>query len=502
MIKNLDEFIENYDLDLSRCRSLTLISSESCNLNCSYCIMAKSIHAQNKKFETEKIKQSFNNGEYLKNIKEICQKYNINPLQVESMDLWGQEPTITLNEFGNSFKDFYNFFPNLSFLFFSTNGVAFPERIVNLTKIIDSVVTQPFDFALQFSYDGYEATKNLRGIEPEIVINNIEKVIFGLNENRYKNIKIHISFHNVLSSDLINKYGLEDTKNDNEFYEYLKELSQLSLHFHYLNTNSAVYVSDIFVPGIEAPYNATAEEGKHLYNFFKKAEVIGKDLDINWWKHLLYKHNEHLTKNKSSDSIDIFDKITSNSLSEDYSDLIKTLSSSTGCGSNYHNLKVRYDGTIIHCQNAIALLCPDEYQDKDGLTYDLHRELIKNNYYPNLLKESDSLSVQKTLLRGKLLKESSFPFFASEILNLLILLSESNQIDISYKNNPQKMFKHAARLAVTFMCWDNNLNSTGSGFGKLIGELRFYCNGFLDLVDERKDEYLQERHERNTNNGK
>lgn len=500
MVNNLNELIQNYNLDLSQCRSLTLISSESCNLNCSYCIMAKSIHAKNKKIETEKIKQSFNDGTYLKNIKDICTKYNIDPLGVESLDLWGQEPTLTLNEFGNSFKDLYNFFPNLSFLFFSTNGVAFPERIVNLTKTIDAIVTKPFDFAFQFSYDGYEATKNLRGIAPEIIINNIEKVILSLNEIKYNNIKIHISFHNVLSSDLINKFGLNSTENDSEFLEYLNELSSLSLHFHYLNKNPAIHVSDIFVPGIEAPYNATAEEGKRLYNFFRKADILGKNLDINWWKHLLFKYNEHLVKDSSTDSLDIFDALTINKLSENYADLVQQLSKGTGCGSNYYNLKVRYDGTIIHCQNAIALLNPVEYEDRTGLNYDLHRELIKHNYYPNLLKEEDELAVQKALLRGKLFKNSSFVFFVSEILNLLVLLADSNQIDISYKDNPTKMFKHAARLAVSFMCWDNNLNITGSGFGKLIGELRFYCNGFLDLVDEKKDEYIQERHERNSNN--
>lgn len=39
-----EELIKNYSLDLSNCRSLTLISSESCNLNCAYCVMAKSVN--------------------------------------------------------------------------------------------------------------------------------------------------------------------------------------------------------------------------------------------------------------------------------------------------------------------------------------------------------------------------------------------------------------------------------------------------------------------------
>jgi sulfatase maturation enzyme AslB (radical SAM superfamily) len=41
-----NELTENYSVDLSKCKSLTLISSESCNLNCSYCVIAKSINKE------------------------------------------------------------------------------------------------------------------------------------------------------------------------------------------------------------------------------------------------------------------------------------------------------------------------------------------------------------------------------------------------------------------------------------------------------------------------
>jgi hypothetical protein len=60
-------------------------------------------------------------------------------------------------------------FPNLERLFFSTNGVAFPDRIVNLIKKVDSIVNKTFKFELQFSYDGAKATKESRGIEPSII---------------------------------------------------------------------------------------------------------------------------------------------------------------------------------------------------------------------------------------------------------------------------------------------------------------------------------------------
>lgn len=60
--------MNNYNLDLSECTSLTLISSESCNLNCAYCVIANSIDKKVHNEETQNIKNSFINGSFLHNI--------------------------------------------------------------------------------------------------------------------------------------------------------------------------------------------------------------------------------------------------------------------------------------------------------------------------------------------------------------------------------------------------------------------------------------------------
>jgi sulfatase maturation enzyme AslB (radical SAM superfamily) len=65
------KLIKNYQLDLNHCTSLTLISSESCNLNCSYCVMANNINKKEHLKEAEKVKQSFIDGTFLLNLKNI-----------------------------------------------------------------------------------------------------------------------------------------------------------------------------------------------------------------------------------------------------------------------------------------------------------------------------------------------------------------------------------------------------------------------------------------------
>jgi hypothetical protein len=162
----------------------------------------------------------------------------------------------------------------------------------------------------------------------------------------------------------------------------------------------------------------------------------------------------------------------------------------SGCGFGHSNLKIRYDGTILHCQNAIATLNLNECINKEGYVFEVQKELMKQNYYPNLLKNDDEFELLKFFERSKIARESAFPHYLTETLNLLILLANSDQIDSSYKTNRHKLFHHAMILSQMFICWDNSLSQTGSGFGKTAGEIRFMCNGFLDLVDNTKDEFI------------
>jgi hypothetical protein len=141
------------------------------------------------------------------------------------MELWGQEPTLTLKEFSESFKDFYNFLPNLHILFFSTNGIGFSNSIINLIQNIDNTIEKPFELRIQFSYDGQDATSKLRGADPNIIISNITEIITKLNNIKLNNLLVDLSFHNVLSMDLINKFGDKTANNEIEFYNYLKEMS-------------------------------------------------------------------------------------------------------------------------------------------------------------------------------------------------------------------------------------------------------------------------------------
>jgi hypothetical protein len=69
------------------------------------------------------------------------------------------------------------------------------------------------------------------------------------------------------------------------------------------------------------------------------------------------------------------------------------------------------------------------------------------------------------------------------------LLINANQIDESYKNNEEKILRHAMLINTAACCPEANLNITGSLYGQDIGKIRLLCNGFLDIMDE----YYSER---------
>ena len=182
--------------------SLTLISSESCNLNCSYCKIAKMEHGFHQK-EAQELRESFINGTYVDNIITIFKKYKIDPNKVEFFQYWGQEPTTTLDVLADQFPRLYSFFPNVNHSFFSTNGVNWYERILHYIEVVDKTVTHPFTIEIQISYDGGYSNEQLRGVKSEVIENNIFKLMSSLDDLNLKNVKIDISFHNVISFDLL-----------------------------------------------------------------------------------------------------------------------------------------------------------------------------------------------------------------------------------------------------------------------------------------------------------
>ena len=472
------------------CNQLVLMTSESCNLQCAYCEMAKMDNAKKHINETKKVKESLTNGQYLQTINDMFKRLNLNKDNITTIELWGQEPTLTLKEFTQFYPELFKICPNINQLFFSTNGVGFTSDIINFIKLISQIIVDDFNLGIQFSYDGKDNTKSKRGVNPEIIINNIEKLIIELNNVTLNNkLNIRLNFHNVIDNDIIIHYA-ENTEN---LFNYLNEFELLNIKFKTLNKNPQVDIGE-FSPGLISPFNATVEEGQALAKFYQNCELYGQSLNFKWWKgicHMIFSQCDNFpflfTKVPS-----FLQEIKDGTIGDNY---LSVLSHNTTCGFSTNAIKIRYDGTLLPCHSFIFGLNDVELEGKTSLQYIINKEKKEHNFFPNIYSSSDE-DLDKYYYYIDSVANEAFPLKFSMTLNLLQILLYSKQINNDYEKDQLKLLRHAYYLTLSNGCPYNDIIETGSLIGRTSGWIRFLANGFLDICDK---EYQIFRENKNDN---
>ena len=470
---------------------LTLITSESCNLNCSYCEIAKNSNHQSHLEETLKIKQALSSGSYITKVIQGFRKHGIDVSNITTIELWGQEPTLTLDEFSTQIPRLLDWAINAKRSFFSTNGVAYPERIINYINIINNYLkdhkNRKFNAAIQFSFDGFDETLEKRGVEPQEIIDNIKTVITTVNDIKIvKNFKISFVFHGVLTMDIIKQGTI-----GNNFESHWIEIDRLVKNFVELNINPQVKIDDFLVTGIQNPYNATSDEGKLFADYLKKCLNTNSDFQSSFIHvQAPFRIAAKAIKAFSENSLGDIDNNIIKNFNYYYDPVLNdTIGTITSCGTGNLDLKIRYDGTILYCQNLFFSLSLNDLEDKIGSRYDIQRAALSYNHiYPNLLT-SDKKDIEHfiDLLNGQ--KHYIYNFMVSSIVNLMYILLQNHQIDDSYQDDHKKILRHAHYMAMFLLCFYNNLLDTGSLYTITFGTIRFYCNGALDYLEEYLNTY-------------
>ena len=479
-------------LNAKQIKNITLISSESCNLNCSYCEIAKSSALFHNKIEAKKVKDSLFDGSYLSNIQKVLSKLDIDCNQILGFDLWGQEPTLTLDGINFMLPSFFTTFPHLEKAMFSTNGVQYPERIIEFIKTIESICKEQkknkkFEIRIQFSFDGYENTKKNRGIEPEVILNNIKFIINELNKEQFNYIRIKFVFNNVIAKEEIKKLNSEEIVK-----KYWTDLFYITKEFIELNKNKNVEISKYFTAGLETPINASADEGRMFYKFLLLSEKIYNDSNKD------EKYAGYLrVLTRMAHSFDVIyvlqfensEKFIEHLINYDYDPIfINQISRSIFCNPNMSGLKIKYDGTLLHCHNVIHNMKKEDFINKTNWKYDNLKNLINYNYYPNPLNDSKD-KLENYFYKMRIIQSSSYAYTYSLIVQLMTYLRDFNQISDIYKDN-KILLKHALMIMKITSCLNNGFQLLGTGAGSWIGIIRYYCNGAL-LLAEREEENIK-----------
>ena len=136
-------------LDKLNWKSIVLVSG-GCNLNCKYCLVNKSKSGTNYPNFLKDTNTAIANGSYLNTFKKAFQKYGQSPSNVQIMELWGNEPTLMLKDLNKVWKDWLEFFPNLTGITFSTNGIDCTDDIFNFILEIDKYINHEVEISIQY----------------------------------------------------------------------------------------------------------------------------------------------------------------------------------------------------------------------------------------------------------------------------------------------------------------------------------------------------------------
>lgn len=471
----------NIHHDFSR---LTLISSAGCNLSCKYCVIEHNKMSSEYSHVMQKnIIQAFKDNSFLENTKKIYSFFDQDYGIVKEIHLWGQEPTTTLSYLTEHLEDWLNTYYNCSRIFFSTNMGNKPDILFNFIKTLDNVVNKPFDLSIQISYDGAYSCQNQRNINPEIIKQNYFELIDKINNLVLQHVTVSFHCHGVINFETI--YDI--INNDQLLLDFIQDIDQTETNMtNCIHNIGCCFKGAGFV--IEYPHDTSSIDGKTIVIFLQKIKLLSSNLNLNFppIDVKLFQDLKYRTKS----NFNIFKEIQKQlNISQNVFSInsINPFCSYMSCGVFNYELKITYDGILLDCLNNI-FNTQKEYlnQNLSESEYNILKTFIDHNYYINpLIANKEEIQTIFKIYDNILL---SFLTLYQSTINLMILLANSNQINIEYTNNQEKLLRHAYYLLGIQFCIYNRYIKSSSHYLSYIGVCRLYCNGLLDLLDE----YLSE----------
>lgn len=430
-------------------------------------------------------------------MKKVFKRLDLDRYLIEYFTFWGQEPTLTLHLITEHLDDWFKFFPNIKHIDFSTNGMDFPERIVDFVKRVDELTTQDdFELEIQFSYDGNYSTNNIRNANNERIFQTISTVIDGLNKIRFNHIRVSIQLHGVLSGALIHQLDTVD-----KVYNYYKELDDFGYQVSLLNLNRSVDINPSVSICPENPRDGSVDDRIEYEAFLQR--LINIDISkfhdrrvpvgiIMGYRHIYENALEDLRGFTGEDRPLTIEEVLQLVVDRN-EEVIKVLSQNNFCSGNFSELKLLYDGTMMSCQNYMFDLNPDDIRDDKDIDSQSRKDIINRKAACiNLLTATDE-EINKVIYKYNLYKTASFPFMFQATLNELQMLNECGQLNSVYKYDYRKLLRLAFISTRIFACHYNNLISSGNELLRSVGTLRV-ASALFNYTDRENNWLLPEEY--------
>lgn len=451
--------------------SISVISSSICNLNCSFCYLNK--NKSYKKFN-ELTRQAWQNGDYVKNLKNTIQALNINVEDVQTFQLWGGETLLTIEDLIPNLQKIYEILPNLTLWQISTNWMVNIENVFKFFQELDKCgdADKELVVTLQLSIDGPPGPLCEQGHNGnwDTYINNIKQFTNLVNNYKFRHLKIIFSVNST-----VNK---ENYFNEFNTYEKIKSYVQYMKNFTDLIDSLCISKSlemgqKIIFPGLATPYFETTEDGWKfreicaLWENVRIHEFPDFPIDFNWYH--------------GCGEIDILKPI---------------LSSNLECSELKNSLTINYDGTIVECSGSYI----DHFTEYQQELLDENR---MNDYYTAQLHAKVSFNPD-----GKSIEDiNTYNWFVyngyksntSTYLTLMMATCEelalSGQIPSYYAYDKRLLLKQLNALSNLISCTRENIRDTRIPYLVKPECFRRFLNGVMQYAYE--SQFLDELRKKN-----
>lgn len=442
-------------------KSLTLITSSSCNLNCSYCFL----HKNNAYKEFDKnIYQAFQDGSYIKNVLKTFKSMEWDCNNVDHLSFWGGESLTHIDSVRKELPSIFKSFPNINAILLSTNFSINVEKFVNFLIDLDKIVKNPITVRLQLSIDGPNDSlmrKTGHNVKEEIYLKNIETLSNLMNNTYFEYVNLRLAIRATVNKDIY----LSQLTTYEQIKEYLDPFYYFVKQFQKKCIGKSIDFDSVNIwPVLATPYHESSEDGKELTKIAKIWESVMNNefLDIPLSRTItLFQGGSSYDKNKP------------------------LFIPNTECSELKHAITVNYDGSLCECSGSYIdhypLYQQELLENNEKHLYNVaiaHSKMV--NYNP--ITDPDSIINKNWYVHNGGYRNTNFICLTS-IISLAEELALSGQISAVYLYDKEKLLRHSLML-LNNSCSRNNIAQTFSPYIKPIEEIRRYFNGIMEHVDD------------------
>lgn len=254
-----------------------ILTSGICPYNCSYCYIPKtpamsSIH--------KRIVSDLKSGLFIERLEKISGE------DLETLSLWGTEPTLTIDLLIPHLPEMKKKFPKLKKICFSTSLFTV-EPLVQFIKAANHI-----EIELQFSVDGPAFISDKTRVKgyAEKVTQEFIKLVEAL---QTVSTKVSLHWKSTLSLDILVEMNYQPEL-ITEFCAYFMHLVQ---NFKRINKNEKLTLQIGYMPTLVVPGRYSSDDGKTLATFWRNWRLRGYKNGyslrlrkmINFWDQLGYK---------------------------------------------------------------------------------------------------------------------------------------------------------------------------------------------------------------------